>query len=279
MDNITKQLKAMRESYGLEPYDFSISHETIDEIIESQFQNIVEMFHYESRLLIYNGSPVFVYITDHTYIPDNTVGRFQLNNPAKLKKIHFTVCKTLREMEARRYHITNRVDGKYTITISNGKEHDVKLHPCQFCLGELGYKGFSYENMSSHERNNIVKLFNAKEVIDYTQKHFRNFINGLKWYFQTVGYPKKWNKISYDFRESKNFTCNKCKVNLSKYPHLTDCHHVNHVKSECHDDNLRCLCKECHAEEHHPHYNPEQSCIEIIQQERDRQNRARVGTG
>lgn len=285
-DDITKKLKAMRESYGLMPYDFTISPELIDEIIDPQ--KITELFDNESHLLIHKGIPVFVYIRDHS------VGVFSLTDPFKLNKIHFTVCKTLIDMKKGgrfgRYQITNRDDGQYIIERHKRETHDVHLYPCQNCLHELHYKGFSlppnkwmssWQNtsslyMSDSERKNIVKTFDARETINYIRKYFRDFTDGQRRDFQTSGYPKNWKAISYHCRKNKIFTCDECKVNLSNYPHLTDCHHVNHVKSDCRDDNLSCLCKECHAKLHH-HYKP--SGIEIIQQERNRQNRTRVGTG
>lgn len=43
-------------------------------------------------------------------------------------------------------------------------------------------------------------------------------------------------------------------VDLSLYKHLLDTHHINGVKTDNSDSNLRALCKECHSlEPKHEH--------------------------
>ena len=89
------------------------------------------------------------------------------------------------------------------------------------------------------------------------------------------GYPPDWRNISERYRKSVGFVCEKknsagCGVDLSHATNLTDCCHINHVKSHCHPDNLQCLCKECHARLH-PHYKPTQKDLADIRRIRKEQ--------
>ena len=269
-DNITRQLKKIREELGLPPADFVIPHPRVEEWIQSG--DLRELFDEESGLLVRNGVPVFVYIRDHL------VGAFPLHDPEGLKKIHFTPCRTLKDMERRgkygRYQLTNRDDNKYTIETQGRKERDVRLYPCQNCLDKLRYKGFSYNGMSLLKRQIIVRRFDAKESIGYVGEHFRAFTAGQRRDFEPAGYPRNWPKISGYYRKRKGFICEDedCGVNLARYPHLTDCHHENGIKSDCRDENLCCLCKECHKKRD-PHLIVTKEDLAIISEERQKQGK------
>lgn len=43
-------------------------------------------------------------------------------------------------------------------------------------------------------------------------------------------YPKNWNEISRNYRAFKNWTCEKCGVNLVNYTSLLETHHINGQK-------------------------------------------------
>ena len=90
--------------------------------------------------------------------------------------------------------------------------------------------------------------------------------------FEPASYPQNWAVISYSYRKRKNFTCEECGVNLASYPHLTDCHHINGVKSDCRDENLRCLCKECH-QKRDTHYKVSEEDLAIAREERQKQGK------
>ena len=269
-DNITRQLKKIREELGLSPADFVVPHPQVDKWIKSG--DVRALFDEKSRLLLHNGTPVFVYIRDHV------VGVFSLHDPAGLKKIHFTTCSTLKDMQGRgkfgRYQLTNRDDNKYTIEFRGGREHDVKLHPCKNCLDELRYQGFSYDDMPLWKRQSIVLRFDAKESIDYIRDYFREFTAGQRRDFEPAGYPRNWSTISYSHRQRKGFICEdeECGVDLTHYPHLADCHHEGGVKTDCRDENLRCLCKECH-QKRDPHYKVSKEDLAIIREERRKQGK------
>ena len=63
------------------------------------------------------------------------------------------------------------------------------------------------------------------------------------------GYVKDWEQISYNYRISHNFTCERCGVKVEdRFDHqYIQTHHRNGVKTDNREANLECLCIECHA--------------------------------
>ena len=64
------------------------------------------------------------------------------------------------------------------------------------------------------------------------------------------GYLRMWEQVTDAYRESKKWTCEKCKVKLydDKY-----CLHVHHINGNIRDNrrkNFQSLCLLCHALEH-----------------------------
>ena len=64
------------------------------------------------------------------------------------------------------------------------------------------------------------------------------------------GYTRTWPEISQAYRETKNYTCERCHVYIEnrfdrQYIHV---HHRNGNKLDNSTQNLECLCIRCHAE-------------------------------
>lgn len=81
------------------------------------------------------------------------------------------------------------------------------------------------------------------------------FFNELESPKSPSDYPKNWKDISSAFREKCKYKCADCGVDCSAHSRLLDVHHLNGVKNNCRPENLRCLCKDCHAkQDFHSHY-------------------------
>ena len=276
VDEMTRRLVKIREDLGLEKYQVILRPNKIE--VDEKI-SIEKLFH-KSGLLIdpKTQNPVFAYIRDHAYTRIE-----KATEPSDLKKIHFTVCSTLKDMDERdrfesRYHITNRTDDRYLIEFAGGREEWRSLYPCQNCLMKVRYKCFSYCYMSQEIKKDIVKNFNAKEAIDLLWQIFDDFkgnIQGrrLRSEYASTNYRKNWSYISHNFRKNKNFTCEECGVVLSREDHqkLTDTHHKDSNKRNNEDDNLECLCKICHSKEH-SHYKPSKEDRDKIKGIKDRQD-------
>lgn len=160
---VTRQLERVRKRHGLDvvpfapkPLDVNIDEDitTIDEV--------KNLFH-PSGLLVRDGQLVLAYIRDHTSL-DSVL------DPVRCKKVHFTVCTTLKNMKTwgrfERYRITNRQTNRYVVDVNAWgriEEREVKLYPCQYCLSNVKYHNFHY-GMRGDEKRFILKSFDVKEA-------------------------------------------------------------------------------------------------------------------
>lgn len=266
---ITSELERIRKSVGGRKRDDFKPGPPVERIeISIKGEEIKLLFH-PSNLLIQNDRPVFVYIRDHTTIPFP-------RDPQRRNKIHFTFCQKLQEKDKEgefysRYCVTNRTDDKYYVDVRGNEVREERLYPCQFCLEMVAYHDFIL-NLSRDHRHQIVKKFSAKDGMDLLGKYFkifRNHVSGLRPDTMKTGYSDDWKNISLVFRLSKKYICNRCGVRTNHNLTLMDSHHKDGDKRNNHYDNLECLCKICHSEEH-PHY-PISSEIRLRIEEKRRQ--------
>ena len=279
--DITEELRKIRKTVGGRKIKF-IPHpypENVDRDL-TEAKEVRKLFH-ASGLLIDQNGPVFIYIRDHTDIRPFT------KDPYDCKKVHFTVCTKLNDMQRRgllrsRYRMTWQSNDKYLIDIyrrNRDREIEQTLYPCQYCLGVIGYKCFDRDTMTQEQRYDIVESFTAKDALNLLRQRFDIFqefqrnTQHVRPANTPTGYAANQKAISLEYRTQKGFVCEKCGRNFSarQDQRLTDTHHIDRDKSNNHYDNLACLCKACHAEEH-PHYQVKQEYKEKIKRIRKRKN-------
>lgn len=102
---------------------------------------------------------------------------------------------------------------------------------------------------------------------------FNNFVLALEESERTKqtltdnrGYILNWQQVSYCFRDTKRFTCEKCGFTVKeekdkKYLHT---HHINRNKLDNKRENLQCLCVKCHSEV--DEYHKEKFALEGLSQ-------------
>ena len=221
-----------------EPIDYQL-----DEGIEVGFSQVDT----EHQLLSIEGRQILLYIKDHGF-----GNKFEetLKSPEKGNRFHVAYCTTLKNMEARgrieRYVATNNVSGEFTIA-AKAQEAKAKLRVCQNCLKMLNYKGSKSDN--SAYRHSVE--FDLTEFFATYSSFFRAMPKGTE--ESNVNYSESWSEISKRYREKKNYTCEKCRVNLSHFKSLCHTHHINGVKSDNSETNLQVLCADCHRKEHIDH--------------------------
>ncbi len=94
-----------------------------------------------------------------------------------------------------------------------------------------------YGNMTSSDFVEILREARGAEEVPEVQE------------VDIFGYTRDWEEISRNYRESHNYTCERCGLHIDdifdrQYIH---CHHKDGNKLNNRDSNLECLCIRCHS--------------------------------
>jgi hypothetical protein len=232
----------------IEPID-----KQLDEGIEVNFQDIS----FDTGLASYQGRQVLLYIKDHSY--GNKIHSV-IQDGSKGNRFHIAECKTLAEMRRagrfERYVVTNKVDGVFHVSGHNGHTNELiegqaKLSVCQFCLESINYKKFSSLPRGGARRE-FVNQFSLVDFFDTYSSFFKFMPSGIA-EKSSNAYSDDWDAISRKIREQVNYQCQQCGLNLVFNKRLLHVHHINGVKSDNSEANLRALCCDCHRKQ--PNHN------------------------
>lgn len=194
--------------------------------------------------LSYKDRRVLLYIRDVSQFGGNS------SDP----KFHFSDCKTLQNMRRShrfdRFVIASRDDGLFLLHyIRSGHRTDKRLEVCQNCLDLLNYKDFRLD-MPNHIRWKAVREFS---IDDFFAAYPKTLHHSMPTYTDqtapTNDYSPDFSRISRAYRQKRNWLCETCEIPLSKdvmqrYLHV---HHINGLKNENNDENLKAVCIHCHA--------------------------------
>ena len=179
-------------------------------------------------------------------------------------RFHFTWCRTLDNMEKTgrfaRYVLSRSKQSLFDIEAKErdpeqialyGERHllkGIKLAPCQNCLDELSYHDFSLRQ-SKDARVKSVTNFSLQNYLDENDGTFNVMKFTPEHTSKTMyqgGYTKDFPKISTDLRRKADWKCSKCEVDMKLMKKGLHVHHVNGVKGDNSEKNLRVLCALCH---------------------------------
>jgi hypothetical protein len=224
-------------------------------------------------LLSYKGRQVLLYIRDH-----GTGVRKALEDGSQGRKYHLADCKVLQGMREKgrfeRYVVTNDTSDQFLVTgydrfTNEQLEGSTDLKVCKTCLNHLNYKGYQAGGI----KTKIFEAFTMDEFFSTYSSHFA-YLPGRKADDKNDGYTKDWVSVSSDYKLSKKFTCESCQVDLSQFEHkkLLHTHHINGVKSDNREANLKVFCADCHSKQlFHEHMfvprKDKQTIIELRKQQ------------
>ena len=202
--------------------------------------------------LEYNGRTVIVYIRDQYGSSDS--------ESHQLNKVHVADCSTLETMRRQgryeRYVVTTRTDGLFIVNFlgsfgSGLQEEGVecRLFVCINCLRRLSYKNYNSRRRS--EQREIREFFDFEEFFRQYGSQIASPPTQTDITAPTNIYPPDLAQIARHYKERMRWRCEQCREylgdeNMRKFLHV---HHVNGLRHDNRNENLRSLCIACHAEQ------------------------------
>jgi len=160
-----------------------------------------------------------------------------------LPKFHTTRCKTLEKMESNGHFNGVYIFSNTTISKADSPQGDDSgpvrdYRICGNCKNDdiriddyINSSQFVDEHLDTGE---VSTGFKKQELPKEYEKDEWGYVNG-------------WDEISLAYRAKKDYTCEKCGINLSKNKYYLEVHHLNSNKTDNLESNLQCLCTECHS--------------------------------
>lgn len=217
----------------------------------------------------YRGRQVVLYIQDHGW----NVAEVVKNGEAG-KKFHIADCGTLEDMRQKgrfeRYVVRNDTSEYFYITGTGGfgyrkTEGNARLKVCKNCLKKLFYQEYSRDPVG------VFSNFDLKEFFQRYESNFISKPSRIAGQFDG-GYSEDWERISTTYKRNRDFTCEKCRVNLRSHIGLLHVHHIDGVKTNNRPSNLKALCAICHSgQPDHEHMHISRQNREAIMRLRHRQ--------
>ena len=227
-----------------------LTESAVDIRLDTKLTNHEGLFEYKGRKVL-------------IYMQEQHAKWIDLELMTSKYKCHLVWCKALadKKKEGRmfRYRATRRTDGFASVYVREergSRNYDLQMELCNDCRNQLKLRGM-YPNPFSYAA--FFKQFGSDESIEQA----RSVTKGRT--LQT--YIPDWDDISREYREKANWTCQACRVDLSKqkHRHLLDVHHVNRNPTDNSHRNLRVLCVDCHSKQPGHEELLEASGVEIRQ--------------
>lgn len=199
--------------------------------------------------LAFKGHRVLVYIRDQ-YL--------DMHGKPTVYKYHVAECSTLQKMRRdnrfARCVATTRCDGRFVVNhFERGccepvhREQEAEMHVCCNCLTALDWSGYATRVSDRARRGSIVASFSAKAFLETFTSQVASVPSHTDHTAPLNVYAENWSDISFRYRKSVGFKCEKCERSFSASPEHLHTHHRNGNKADNTRGNLEALCESCHA--------------------------------
>ncbi len=149
-----------------------------------------------------------------------------------------------------KYVASINTNGKFKVNLIHGnswveKDKDVVLKVCMNCLTTLNYKGYRFSN-------NKYQIHNTFKIDEFFQQYKNQDLNRPRHTNITApinNYTNDWPEISEKLKRKHHYICEKCSKDLSQDKKFLHVHHIDGIRSNNNDYNLKVLCIGCHANE------------------------------
>lgn len=214
-----------------------------------------------------NGKPVLLYIRDqsrniehvHDYNNESYKSEYRYHLMC-CRTVHNIIFKQKRDRYVYKDYLFEETP-KFKVNITDGQKHkelnNVKLQVCQNCIKEARIENLY--SLSPAMKQVFLRNFTPRDFCkDHKNSYVKSIVGSSYMRKEIDMYPNDWNKISSNYKKSKNYKCENCKIDLSDYKKYLHVHHIGR-KDQNEDQNLKSLCIECHANVNQTHYFMRQS--------------------